>query len=247
MRRVAMAVAFLTRLPAPAPPAAGPPEVARAMLAFPLVGAALGAGLAGAGLLLARALPPLLAAALVTALGTLLTGGLHLDGLADSADGLGGGRDPEHALRIMRDHAVGSYGAAAIGLSLAVKLAATSALLGGAGALAWLPLAGALSRWVMVPLAALTPRARPDGLGAAVAAHVGRVEVVGATVLACALAGGLAGARGLGAAAAVALLGVGWAALCGRRVGGMTGDTLGASAELAEALVLVLGAGAGGR
>jgi cobalamin 5'-phosphate synthase/cobalamin synthase len=213
------------------------------MLFFPAVGAALGALLAAAGLGLSRALPLPLAAVLVVALGTAATGALHLDGLADTADGLGGGRDAEHALRIMRDHAVGTYGAAALALALLVKAAAIAALLGRPGAAAWLPVAGALSRWVIVPVARFAPSARPDGLGASVAAHVGPLEVVGATVLALGLTIGFTGVRGVAALATVAVAGAALVEVCRRRVGGMTGDTLGATGELAEALVLVVGVG----
>jgi adenosylcobinamide-GDP ribazoletransferase len=243
--RLTVALAFLTRLPLTMPPETGAREVGRAMLLFPIVGGAVGAILAAAGLLLARVLPAPLAAVLVVALATLATGALHLDGLADTADGLGGGRDREHALGIMRDHAVGAYGAAALVLALLVKAAAVAALLGRPGAIAWLPVAGALGRWVMVPLAGFAPRARAGGLGASVAAHVGSVEVAGATALAWTVAVVLAGAPGAAAGAAVALLGIAFAALCRRRIGGMTGDTLGAAGELAEALVLVVGAGLG--
>jgi adenosylcobinamide-GDP ribazoletransferase len=241
--RLAFAIAFLTRVPLPARLEAGAREVGRAMLFFPAVGAALGALLAAAGLALSRALPLPLAAVLVVALGTAATGALHLDGLADTADGLGGGRDAEHALRIMRDHAVGTYGAAALALALLVKAAAIAALLGRPGAAAWLPVAGALSRWVIVPVARFAPSARPDGLGASVAAHVGPLEVVGATVLALGLTIGLTGVRGVAAWATVAVAGAALAEVCRRRIGGMTGDTLGATGELAEALVLVLGVG----
>jgi adenosylcobinamide-GDP ribazoletransferase len=241
--RLAFAIAFLTRVPLPARLEAGAREVGRAMLFFPAVGAALGALLAAAGLALSRALPLPLAAVLVVALGTAVTGALHLDGLADTADGLGGGRDAEHALRIMRDHAVGTYGAAALALALLVKAAAIAALLGRPGAAAWLPVAGALSRWVIVPVARFAPSARPDGLGASVAAHVGPLEVVGATVLALGLTFGLSGVQGVAACATVAVAGAALAEVCRRRIGGMTGDTLGATGELAEALVLVLGVG----
>ncbi len=243
MSRLALAIAFLTRVPLPSGLEAGAREVGRAMLFFPAVGAALGALLAAAGLALSRVLPQPLAAVLVVALGTAATGALHLDGLADTADGLGGGRDAEHALRIMRDHAVGAYGAAALVLALLVKAAAIAALLGRPGAAVWLPVAGALSRWVLVPVARFAPSARPDGLGASVAAHVGPLEVVGATALALGIAIGLTGLGGVAALAAVAVAGAALAEVCRRRVGGMTGDTLGATGELAEALVLVLAVG----
>lgn len=235
-----MAVAFLTAVPVRV--AAGARDVARAMACFPLVGAALGWGLAGAGVLLARALPLPLAAVLVVALSAAATGALHLDGIADTADGLGGGRDAEHALRIMKDHAIGAYGATALLLALLVEAAAVHAVLAAGTALAWLPVAGALSRWIAVPLARL-PSARPGGLGGSIAAHLGGVEVAVATLLALGISLALAGGRGAAAAAAVAVLGAGFGALCRRRIGGVTGDTLGAAAKLAEVLVLVLAAG----
>lgn len=239
MRSLLVAVAFLTRLPVR--PAADARDVARAMPLFPIVGAALGAALAAAAAGLHRALPAPLVAILVVALGALATGALHLDGLADTADGLGGGRDADHALAIMKDHAVGAYGATALVLVLAVKAAAVQALLGTPGAWTWLPLAGALSRWITVPLARL-PAARGAGLGAGVAAHLGRPQVAAATAIAAGLAPLLGGARGALAAAAVAALGAGFGALCLKRLRGVTGDTLGAAAELSEALVLVLAA-----
>jgi adenosylcobinamide-GDP ribazoletransferase len=242
VRRLAVAVAFLTALPLRVE--AGAREVGRAALCFPVVGAALGVALASVGTLLARALPAPLVAVLVVAASALATGALHLDGLADTADGLGGGRDAEHALRIMKDHAVGAYGATALLLSVLVKVAALHALFAGGAAYTWLTVAGALSRWVTVPLARL-PSARASGLGAAVSAHVGRFEVGGATAIALGVAVALAGARGAVAAAAVAALGVAFGALCRRRIGGVTGDTLGAAAEASEALVLVLAVGLG--
>lgn len=240
MKRLTVALAFLTALPLRVE--AGAREVGRAALCFPVVGAALGLTLAAASWSLARALPAALAAVLVVALGALATGALHLDGLADTADGFGGGRDPEHALSIMKDHAVGAYGATALLLTVLVKAAALHALIAGGVAFTWLPVAGALSRWITVPLTRL-PSARTSGLGATMAAHVGRVEVLGATAIAVAVAVGLAGARGAVAAGAVAALGAAFGAYCRRRIGGITGDTLGAAAELSEALVLVLAVG----
>jgi cobalamin 5'-phosphate synthase/cobalamin synthase len=241
VRRLLVATAFLTRLPVPARGAMGAAEVGRATVAFPVVGAALGAVLAGAGGLLARALPAQVAAVLVVALEVVLTGALHLDGLADTADGLGGGRDAAHALQIMRDHAVGAYGGIALALALLLRVTAVAVLLAGAAAWVWLPVAGALARWILVLLARYGGAARPDGLGASVAAAVGVWEVAGASALAVGLAVALAGALGLVALGAVGLSGLLLALLCRRRVGGMTGDTLGAAAELAIAIVLVIG------
>ncbi|MFL5299231.1 MAG: adenosylcobinamide-GDP ribazoletransferase [Anaeromyxobacteraceae bacterium] len=242
MKRLAVAVAFLTAIPLRVEAEAR--DVGRAALCFPVVGAALGALLAAVGMLLGRALPAPLVAVLVVAAGALATGALHLDGLADTADGFGGGRDAEHALRIMKDHAVGAYGATALVLALLVKAAALHALLAGGAAFTWLPIAGALSRWVTVPLARL-PSARGSGLGASVSRHVGDVEVGGATAIALAVSLGVGGLRGAVAALAAFLFAVAFGALCRRRIGGVTGDTLGAAAEIAEALVLVVGVGSG--
>jgi cobalamin 5'-phosphate synthase/cobalamin synthase len=243
VKRLVVAIAFLTALPVRVDASAR--DVGRAALAFPVVGALLGGALAGAGVLLARILPAPLTAVLVVAAGALATGALHLDGIADTADGLGGGRDAEHALRIMKDHAVGAYGASALVLVVLVKAAAIAAIAGGASAWTWLPIAGALSRWIMVPLVRVLPSARPGGLGATFASHLGAAESWGATALALAVAVGLAGARGAIAACGVAALGAAFGALCRRRIGGVTGDTLGAAAELSEVLVLVVGVGLG--
>jgi cobalamin 5'-phosphate synthase/cobalamin synthase len=242
VKRLVVAAAFLTTLPLRVE--AGAREVGRAALCFPVVGAALGALLAGVGVPLARVLPAPLAAVLVVAVSALATGALHLDGLADTADGFGGGRDAEHALRIMKDHAIGAYGATALLLSLLVKAAALHALLASGMAMTWLPVACALSRWITVPLARL-PSARASGLGAAVSAHIGGFEVGGATAMALVVAVALAGGRGVIVAGAVAALGLAFGWLCRSKIGGVTGDTLGAAAELSEALALVLAVGLG--
>src|SRR3978361_2351288 len=107
-----MATGFLTRLPAPHPGGAGPPNSARAYRLFPLVGALIGLAMGVLCLALRQVgVPDLAAAALVLGAGALLTGALHEDGLADLADGFGGGRDVEGKLAIMRDSRIGSDGA----------------------------------------------------------------------------------------------------------------------------------------
>src|SRR5262249_50558363 len=160
MRRLLCAIAFLTRVPVPL--AFDAVDIGRASLAFPLVGAGLGAASFGLALTLAR-LPAGVVAVLLVAFSALLTGGLHLDGLADSAGGFGGGRSREHALEIMRDHSIGAFGATALGLLLLLKVAALASL--GAS---WRPLllAPILARWASVPLSAALPNARGSGLGA---------------------------------------------------------------------------------
>jgi cobalamin 5'-phosphate synthase/cobalamin synthase len=243
LNRLLVAVAFLTRLPVPIRSASSGAEVGRASLFFPLVGLLVGGLEAGAAFLLLRRLPDGVVAVLVVALGVLVTGALHLDGLADTADGFGGGKDREHALRIMRDHSVGAYGASAIALSLALKISILSTLtMFGTPGLLWIALAPALGRWAPVLLGRALPYARAEGgLGQAVTGGAtGALELGGATVLAVGAAAGLAGLNGAIAAAAAALATLLFGLLCRRKIGGVTGDTLGASVELVEAVVLLL-------
>jgi cobalamin 5'-phosphate synthase/cobalamin synthase len=238
MRRLLAGFAFLTRVPVPARPPFDAADLGKATLVFPLVGAAVGALQAGAVKLLAPHLPSLLVAALAILAGVIATGALHLDGLGDSADGLGGGRTPEDSLRIMRDHAVGAYGVVAIALTLAIKLAAIAALVERGAAISQLVLAAALGRFSAVPLARFWPCARRDGgLGAALTSHVGPAELLGATVLAGAAAFWLGGLWAFAAVVGLTLLS---GIACMRRLGGVTGDTMGATCELAEALTLVM-------
>ncbi len=237
MRRLFGALAFLTRIPIPGslhPTDAA--AVGRAMLFFPLVGALIGGGAAllGRGLTL---FPPMVAAILVVAYGALVTGALHLDGLADSADGFGGGKTRDDVLRIMKDHAVGAFGATALVLLLALKMACVASLLADWRVLILAPL---VARWASVPLCRLLPPARSDGLGQALGAHVGAVEIIGASVLALGGAWWLGGARGLGCVGVVALSSAFGGLVCVRRIGGITGDTLGANTELSEVLVYLV-------
>ncbi|MFN5713624.1 MAG: adenosylcobinamide-GDP ribazoletransferase, partial [Bradyrhizobium sp.] len=129
-----IAIAFLTRLPMPHPDGARPESFARAQRLFPLVGAGIGAAV-GLFCLLLRSIgvPDLAAAALTLGGAALLTGALHEDGLADVADGFGGGRDVAAKLEIMRDSRLGTYGALALVVSFASKLAALAALPDGIG------------------------------------------------------------------------------------------------------------------
>ncbi len=242
LRRLVVATSFLTRVPIPGGATADAADLARATMLFPVVGAAVGAVLAGAGQLAVHVLPPVVAAVLVVGLSALLTGALHLDGLADTVDGLGGGRTPEDALRIMRDHAIGAYGAVALALLLALKIAALAELFAVRGAAAPLVAAAALGRWTALPLAFALPYARVEGgLGSAVAGRVSAASLVVGTARAVggtlAVAGPRVGAAYAAAGAAVAMT---MGAVYRRRLGGVTGDTLGATTELVEAAVYVV-------
>jgi adenosylcobinamide-GDP ribazoletransferase len=237
LRPAAAALAFLTRVPVGRWVSIEGEDVARGAWLFPVVGAAVGGA---AGLLADVAagwLPSLAAGALAVAAAALLTGALHLDALADAADALGG-RSREHALEIMRDHAIGAFGATALILVCVLD----AALLGGLAetddaALVGLA-AGAVGRAAMLPLAFALPYARPgEGQGRALeglgAATVGPALVIAALL---ALPAGAAGLWGAGGAAVAALV----AALVARsRFGGVTGDVLGATAKLAETAALL--------
>ncbi len=236
---VLVAVQALTRVPVPAPFPGDWPEGAlrRATRYFPLVG--LGVGLVAAGVFgLARTgLPPVVAALLSLAATLLLTGALHEDGLADCCDGLFGGRGRAAALAIMRDSRVGAFGVLGLIVVLGVKVAVVASLEAPGAAL----VAGhAAGRFFAVLPPVLLPYARTDGMAAGVAGP-GRTEVLLAAAFGLGpllLLGARAGAALL-AAAAVAGLFAWWA---GRRLGGYTGDVLGATQVLAEVAVLLAAA-----
>ena len=156
MSRLLAAIAFLTRVPIRRPFTTE--DVGRAAVFFPLVGAGIGAAQLGLWKLLDATLPPLLLAVLVVSFSAWATRGLHLDGLADFFDGLGGGRTREDVLRIMRDSRIGAFGAIALVLVLFTKVAAIE----GAALVLWqaLVLAPVFSRWSVVLLGFMLPYAR---------------------------------------------------------------------------------------
>jgi cobalamin 5'-phosphate synthase/cobalamin synthase len=236
MTRLLAALALLTRVPIrPIRRRFEASEVGRAALFFPLIGAAIGVVQLGVFRLLKPHLPSLLVAVLVVALSAWVTRGLHLDGLADFADGLGGGSTREDALRIMRDPAVGAFGVIALVLVLAVKIAAVDALPSGEA----LVLAPALARWTAVPIGFFLPYARESqGLGAAMTS-TGRFELLGSIVLAVSLSLLFPLRVALLSWAAVVLVSLLVGAMARKRLGGMTGDVLGANVELAESCALV--------
>jgi adenosylcobinamide-GDP ribazoletransferase len=234
-----LALTFLTKLPWPWRGPADETALARSMFWFPWVGALLGLGFWGAWTGLQKILPTPAAAGLLLALTVWVTGGLHLDGLADTADGLGGGQTPETALRIMKDSRVGAFGVISLILALVLKFSLFLSLPTKAGGAAVLLLYPVVSRWSMVLLAYLSPYARAEGgLGQAMTLGVSPEVLVGASFSAGLLAFLILGVPGLsllGAAAGLVWLG---SLYCRRRLGGITGDILGATNEVVEILVL---------
>lgn len=233
------AVAFLTRLPVGRLVALDGSDVARAALFFPLVGAGLGAMSGAIAQALAPALSPLLAASVAVGCIAVATGALHFDSIADTADALGG-RTREHSLEIMRDHAIGAYGAVALILDLAVRVAALSVLAGRHQAVLAALAAGALSRASAPVAGALLPYARPgDGTGAPMT-RISGMRAAGAVAIAVAVAVAAAPVDGAILVAAATGLTVAAVAVWRRWLGGVTGDVLGAGIEATELLCLVV-------
>ena len=232
------AIAFLTRLPVPQ--GATPTDFVRAQRMFPVVGALIGAavGLLCLGLRYVG-VPDLAAAALALGAGAILTGALHEDGLADVADGFGGGRDPAAKLEIMRDSRLGTYGALILLVSFVAKLSALAALPDG-HVVQSLIAAHALARGVLPLMSMKMPYARKDGL----AANAGRSDVATATTAAAvAFVIALLSLSFINALCAVlmaGLSGAGIAWLAQRHIGGQTGDVLGAAEQIGETAILVL-------
>lgn len=209
------------------------------MLWAPVVGAGLGAVAAGALAVGGRVWPAPLAGAVAVLLLAGLTRGLHLDGLADTADGLGSSRGAAGALEVMKRSDIGPFGVAAVAGTLLLQTLAA----GAAGPLG-LAVAVTTGRLALLPAVARgVGPARPDGLGALVAGTVPRVAVAAAGGATVAAAFALLGARGGVAVVAGCAAGVVLVARCVRRLGGITGDVLGAAVETATtAALLVLAA-----
>ena len=236
----AEALRFFTRLPLPAAKPA-PPDFDRIAWAAPVAGAVAGAvGAAVLALAGRLGLPGLMSAGLATAALVVTTGALHEDGLADVADGFGGGRTRERKLELMRDSRIGAYGATALILALLLRTAALGATLshGLPAAAGALTIAAAVSRaGALMPLALLRP-ARADGAGAS----AGRLEPASfaaacATALALAVGLGLLTigvGRALGAAVAAGLGAAAMTTTAARLIGGQTGDVAGAAQQCAE-------------
>lgn len=233
-----LALTFLTKVPWPRALRAESGDLARSLFWFPWVGALLGLTFTGVWVGLSRVLPTPAAAALLVCCTVFVTGGLHLDGLADTVDGLGGGQTPEDRRRIMKDSRVGAFGVLSLILVLLVKFAFFLA----AGEQGWryeFVLFPVLSRWGMVFLAYLSDYARPEGgLGQAMTTGVSPRTAAGAGASALVLAVLVLGLKGLvlwaGAGAVIYLLSLYFR----RALGGITGDVLGAANEIVEAAVL---------
>lgn len=238
MTRLVTATRYLTVLPIPgAKTAHEGPGAAAAW--FPVVGLAIGAILAVADRLAAGLFVPLLAGVLTVTAWKLVTGGLHLDGLADCLDGLAG-RDPAHRLVIMRDSHIGAFGAIGLVLFLLLEVAAVSGIDPPARGPA-LVLAPVVGRAMPPVIARVFPSPGP-GHGASFRAELGRAAPAVAVVVAVTVAVLTMGARGVLALALAAAVALALGAFMSRRLGGVTGDVHGAVIELSEVVVLLTAA-----
>ncbi len=236
------AAAFLTRLPL-GRPAPLPGALAQASWAFPVVGAAIGLwGGVAYGIALSLGLPTAAAALLAVLATALATGALHEDGLADTADGLGGGRDREQALAIMRDSRSGAFGVLALVFSVGLRAAALAVFVAAGPAIAALIAAHAGGRGLLpLVLRALEP-ARADGLGATAGRPEAGMAWSAAAIAAVVAVLALGLGRGLLALLLAGLAAALLASLARRRLGGYTGDVLGAIEQGGETAMLLVAA-----
>jgi adenosylcobinamide-GDP ribazoletransferase len=242
-RDLKICLLFSTRIPIPHAEPIGGGEIARASWALPVIGALV--ALAGAVIYAVAyrlGLPPFVGASLTLAATVSLTGCLHEDGLADTADGLFGGRDREARLEIMRDSRIGTYGAAALALSLLLRVGALASLAGPAPVALALIASHAAARAMLPAFLRLVPPARSDGLAAEAGrppqASVALAAVLGIIVLIVALGA----SRGLAACLLLLAALAAIRALCLKAIGGQTGDVAGALEQVGEVVVLLVAA-----
>jgi len=235
-----LAASFLTIVPFISGRALDNESVAASLGWFPLVGFAIAVALSLEDLLLARFFDVTVRSILIVLSLTIVTGALHLDGLADTADALGAGRDRERALVILRDSRIGSFGAAAIFFALALKVVALATLAGARRYTAIFAAVG-LARWAMVAVAGRIPYLRADGAGSAILASGSEprnLTIASLTVVAAMLP--LASRTVLGAILAAIAITLAIRAFYRRWLGGVTGDLIGACGELVEIAVLLI-------
>ena len=246
MRRLAVAIRFLSVLPTgPRGPIADA-DLGGSLLWFPLAGLVIGAILVVVHELASRVLPPPAVGAVVVLGWVVVTGALHLDGLGDMCDGLYGGHTPEDRLRIMKDPHVGAMAAVAITTLLILKFALVSSLPVSRihQTLLVVPCVG---RYAMVLLGSTLPYARAGGGTAApFVRHSRKRSLIGATATALPACGLILGQRGFVLFGVALLAGLFMRSVFQRTLGGVTGDALGASGEVTEVMGLFVAAWAQG-
>ena len=238
-----IAVSFVTILPVASSKPAADGAVARATWALPVAG--LLVGLAGALVYKVASrfgLAPNLAALLALAATTIITGALHEDGLADTADGLGGGRTRERKLEIMRDSRIGTYGVCALILSFGLRWSALAAIANPWAVALALCAAHTAARAGLPAFMSQVAPARPDGLSASAGSPPGRSVAIAFAVGILVLTLTLGPGKALVSLILLSLAGLMLAQLAIRQIGGQTGDILGAFEQTGEILILLVAA-----
>jgi adenosylcobinamide-GDP ribazoletransferase len=237
MKRLFTALGFLTTIPGLPHASFGIEELGKAAFWFPLVGTLIGAVMALIQMVLVRFFSLQISAILSVAAWVFLTGGLHLDGLADSYDGLINSSGPERRLEIMKDPRLGTFGAVGLILTIALKISALAVLPIN---ISWLviPLAASTARWLLL-WSAYQPAARPGGIGAVFKHGIERLDVFIAAIIPLGLMF-LAGWRGVAAFLLGCLSALGIFRLARIRLGGVTGDILGFMVETVEVVILLV-------
>jgi len=235
---------FLTRIPMPSQ-SYDEGSLARAVKFFPIVGLFVGAGAALIHFLLVPHLSRYAAALFVLVYLVLITGALHEDGLADVADGFGGGRDREHTLLILRDSRIGAYGALAIVFSIAGRLFLLASL---QNVTTYLIVGHVLCRWTALPLSYFLPAARSQnpevyaGQGARIAQLTPLIDVISGTLFSFFVAIFFLRSRSVAPILSVVSISLLSGFYYKRKIGGVTGDCFGATNQLAEIAVFLCGA-----
>lgn len=238
-----MAASFVTILPVASSKPAADGAIVRATWALPIAGLMVGLAGAVAYKISSRfGLTPNLAALLALATTALITGALHEDGLADTADGLGGGRTRERKLEIMRDSRIGTYGVCALILSFGLRWSALATIANPWAVALALCAAHTAARAGVPAFMSLVPPARPDGLSASAGSPPGRSIAIAFALGTLALVLALGPGKALVGLILLSLAGLMLARLAIRQIGGQTGDILGAFEQLGEILILLVAA-----
>lgn len=241
------ALKFLTIIRIPTRREASFQELGNSIVFFPVVGIIIGITLTVLNWLLGMVIPTAVVNALLIVWMVIISGGLHLDGLADTCDGIGGQKPVEARLEVMRDSRVGGFGVIGIALLLLVKFVSLNSIPQYA-LMFTLILMPVISRWLMVYSVFAYPYARPSGLGTVFKKEATWWKFAVATIITLAVVLGLTAWQGIAYSSlgGLVVMGVTWviivavAAYFKRKFAGLTGDTYGAINEIAEVLVLIL-------
>lgn len=239
MSALLTALSFLTRIPVTKE--SNQSDLTAATPFFPVIGVLIGAIVGGAYYGLTELVAPLPAAAVAVATGVLVTGAFHHDGLADMADAFGGGWTVEQRLEILKDSRLGTYGTAALTLALITEIS-TIASMSARDALLALLAAHALSRAIAVTLMGISPPATSGGLGADYAQVVTKPQIGTALIIGLAVAAATLGVVVLWATVAAVVVAAAVRRLAINKIGGFSGDVLGAVQQLTKIAILLAAA-----